>query len=54
VGAERLSGFCADLERVAGEPDPPPLGDLLGNVEQEWQQIKTAMEALRKATANGN
>ncbi|HUG81135.1 MAG TPA: Hpt domain-containing protein [Bryobacterales bacterium] len=54
VGAERLSGLCSDMERVARETELPPLGDLLGNVEQEWQQIKAAMEALRKATANGN
>jgi HPt (histidine-containing phosphotransfer) domain-containing protein len=53
VGAERLSGLCADLERVAGEQELPPLGDLLGNVEQEWEQIKAAMEALKEATANG-
>lgn len=51
VGAARLGELCTDLERLAGEQVLPPLGDLLGNVEQEWEQIKATMEALRAATA---
>jgi HPt (histidine-containing phosphotransfer) domain-containing protein len=54
VGAERLSGICADLEKVAGEEHLAPLGEMLDHVEEEWEQIKATLGALKKATANGS
>ena len=54
VGAERLSGLCADLEKGAREHDLPPLAELLDGVEQEWVRVQAALQALKAATTTGD
>jgi HPt (histidine-containing phosphotransfer) domain-containing protein len=53
VGAERLSGLCADLEESAIEHDLPPLSELLDGVEQEWVRVQATLQALKATTITG-